>query len=144
MQTFENLNASEKEMLLKFPAYISLLAANADGKMDENEKKEAIRLTHIKTYSVPSELSDFYREAEKVFEKNIRQLDEQLPMDKETRKEAIKSELSKLKNIFIKLGREYSSLLKQSIRSYMDHVSESHSNLVESFLFPIHIDGLTD
>ena len=49
MKHFKNLTESENKALLKFPVYISLLAANGDGKMDEAEKKEAIKFSHIKT-----------------------------------------------------------------------------------------------
>ncbi|MCU7549289.1 hypothetical protein OCK74_09185 [Chitinophagaceae bacterium LB-8] len=38
MKSFEVLRLKEKETLLKYPAYISLLAANRDGKLDEEEK----------------------------------------------------------------------------------------------------------
>ena len=144
MKLYENLNSAEKEMLLKFPAYISLLAANADGKMDDAEKKEAIKLTHIKTYSSGPELSTFYKDAEIVFQKNINQLDQQLPKDKNAREAAINVELEKLKAILCKLGKEYSRHMKKSMQSYTHHVSKAHNNVIESFLIPIHIDGLTD
>jgi len=35
MNPFENLSASDNEALLKFPAYISLIAADRDDKLDE-------------------------------------------------------------------------------------------------------------
>jgi hypothetical protein len=144
MKLYENLNPAEKEMLLKFPAYISLLASNADGKMDDAEKKEAIKFTHIKTYSSGPEFSEFYKEAEAVFQKNIDQLDLQLPDDKATREGAINVDLEKLNAVLMKLGKENSDRIKKEMRSYMDHVSKAHSNVIESFLIPIHIDGLTD
>lgn len=51
MKQFNTLTKEEKEVLLKFPAYITLLAANSDGSLDKAEKKETIKLEHIKTYS---------------------------------------------------------------------------------------------
>jgi hypothetical protein len=58
MKPGKNLSEQEYQELLKFPAYISLLAANSDGKMDETEKKAAIRFSHIKTYSCDPLLSE--------------------------------------------------------------------------------------
>jgi hypothetical protein len=51
MTPFKNISAQENETLLKFPAYMSLLAADSDGKLDDAEKKSAIKFSHIKTYS---------------------------------------------------------------------------------------------
>jgi hypothetical protein len=47
----KNLSKRGYKLLLKFPAYISLLAANTDGKMDDTEKLSAIVFIHMKTYS---------------------------------------------------------------------------------------------
>ncbi len=75
MESFQHLSEQENEALLKFPAYISLLAANSDDKLDQAEKKSAIKFSHIKTYSCDPLLTEFYEEADKVFENNIQQLD---------------------------------------------------------------------
>lgn len=39
MKLFNNLNEEQKQELLKYPAYISLLAAFRNDKLDEGEKK---------------------------------------------------------------------------------------------------------
>jgi hypothetical protein len=144
MKTFEELNQTEKNILLKFPAYISLLAANSDSKMDEVEKKEAIHFTHIKTFSCDPILSAFYKEAEKVFIANVEELDKQLPKETEKRKQAIENELSKLETVLAKLGTEYASVMHKSMKSYSTHVSKAHNNSIESFFIPFNIKGLTD
>ena len=59
MKPFKKLSVHENEELLKFPAYISLLAANSDGKLDEVEKMSAIKFVHIKTFSSPPLLINF-------------------------------------------------------------------------------------
>jgi hypothetical protein len=51
MKDFKNLTTEEYNKLLQFPAYISLLAANVDGYLDDAEKDAAVELTHIKTFS---------------------------------------------------------------------------------------------
>jgi hypothetical protein len=39
MNPFKNISERENEALLKFPVYVSLLAANSDSKLDKAEKK---------------------------------------------------------------------------------------------------------
>ena len=46
MKPFKELTESGNNALLKFPLFISLLAANSDNKMDESEKNQQINF-HI-------------------------------------------------------------------------------------------------
>ncbi|HRH85029.1 MAG TPA: hypothetical protein PK210_12395 [Bacteroidia bacterium] len=144
MNELKKLNLQEKEMLLKAPAYVSLLAANADAGMDETEKRVAIEFSHIKTFSCHPMLREFYHEVEKTFNTNIEQLNNQLPKDKVERKNAINVELAKLESIFIKLGNEYAATLHRSFISFSEHVSKAHKSVLESFIIPLYIKGLTD
>lgn len=140
---FDILSPSEKEKLLKFPAYIALLAANWDGKIDETEKKKAINFSHVKTYSSDDPvLKKFFTEADKVFEKNFEELDEQLPKEKEARDKAIDAEIAKLEPIVLKLGREYAVKMHDAIKGFKEHVSKAHHGLLESFILPLSIKGL--
>jgi hypothetical protein len=144
MRIFENLTEAEKDELLKFPAYVSLLAANAEGGLDKAEKKAAIHFSHIKTYSCHPMLWGYYHEADKVFEQNITQLDEELPRTRRERILAIKDELVKLEKILLKLGEDYTFLMLRSMKSFKDHVSKAHHNVLEDFIFPLPIKGLTE
>ena len=96
MNLLKNLSVKEREELLKFPAYISMLAAYIDDKLDEAEKRAAIKFAHTKTFSCAQLLADFYKEADKVFKNNIGQLDNDLPKDKESREAATKKKLLNL------------------------------------------------
>ncbi len=144
MENLETLNDTEKEMLLKFPAYISLLAANNDEGLDETEKKTAIKFSHIKTFSCDPLLFNFYQQADKVFEENITTLHNQLPKGKDEREAAIKDELSKLESILKKLGKEYARTMHRSMATFKGHVSKAHRSVLESFIFPIPIKGINE
>lgn len=61
------LTKDEMDALLKFPGYISLLAAKSDGLLGKAENNEAFKLEHIKTFSANSLPKEFYKEADKVF-----------------------------------------------------------------------------
>jgi glutamyl-tRNA reductase len=144
MTPFKTLSEKENKMLLKFPAYISLLAANWNDKLDDVEKESAIKLAHIKTFSCEPLLAEFYKEADKVFEKNIEQLDKDLPKEKEKRATAIELELSHLEKIVSKLGKKYVSVMHNSMKSFKKHVSKAHNSVLVDFIFPISIPGLSE
>jgi len=144
MEPFKNISAQENEELLKFPAYISLLAANIDDKLDEVEKMAVLKLSHTKTFSCDPLLTEFYKEADRVFENNINHIDRDLPKEIKIREAVIKSELLKLDKIVLKLGKEYAKILHRSMKSFKEHVSKAHHNVLVDFIFPIPIPGLTE
>ncbi|CAN5831628.1 hypothetical protein BH11BAC3_BH11BAC3_37010 [soil metagenome] len=144
MIPFANLTKHETDVLLKFPVYISLLAANNDGKLDEAEKKSAIKFSHIKTYSCDPLLTSFYEAADKVFEEDILHLDKYLPVRKVERTVVIKKELLDIEIIATKLEKEYSTAMHRSMKSFKWHVSNAHHNVLVDFIFPLPMDGLTD
>ena len=144
MIPFKNISLQENETLLKFPAYVSLLAADSDGKLDEAENKLAIKFSHIKTYSCDPLLTEFYKEADIVFEENIDEIDKNLPTIKAQREEIIRKELINLEKIVLKLGDEYVSVMHRSMKSFKEHVSKAHRNVLVDFIFPLPIEGITD
>lgn len=144
MKTYHDLPENEKQQLLKFPAYISLLAANYHNNgIDAEEKKSAIDFSHIKTYSSNPILREFFEDVEKNFEQTITDLNQQLPKKKKEREEIIRSELDKIEKILYHTDSEYSSLLNESMKSYKEHVAHAHHSLMEYLVFPIPIKGLT-
>lgn len=144
MKHYRDLSEKEKVQLLQFPAYISLLASTADDGIDEQEKRTAVKLTHIKTFSSDPLLSDFYKEAENIFEKTVITLNDELPHAKKERTLAICHELDKLEPLLKKLDPEYASVLRYSMESYKHYISRAHRNILEYFIFPMPINGLTD
>jgi len=141
---FKNINTRDYELLLKFPAYVSLLAANTPEKPDKVEKLSAVEFAHVKTYSCDPELADFYRDVNKSFESTLNELDQTLPTGKVNREAAIKAQLAKIEKIASRLGVENADILHRSMKSFKDHVSKAHHNILMDFLFPLSIPGLTD
>jgi hypothetical protein len=144
MKPFKTLTVEENKTLLKFPAYISLFAANWNRNLDEVERNSAIRFDYIKTFSYDPLLAEFYKEADKVFKKNIEQLDKDLPKGKEGRDAAIKMELVALEKIVLKLGKEYVFVMRKSMKSFKEHVSKAYDSELVDFTFPIPIPGLSE
>jgi len=144
MKSFDGLNQSEKDLLLKFPVYVSMLAAEKNDHLDKIEKRTAIHFCHIKTFTCDPLLSKFYQAAEKNFESNISELDSALPINKADREEMILKDLAKIENILLKLGTDYALVMHRSMRSFKNHVSRAHRNILEYFVFPLPINGITD
>lgn len=144
MIPFKNISEKDNRALLKFPAYISLLAADSDGRLDESERKAAAKFSHIKTFSSNPLLTDFYAEADKHFEKDIEELDKGLPEGRDKREKAIRGELAELEKIVAKLGEEYVSIMHRSMDSFKEHVTKSNRNVLVDFIFPMPIEGLSD
>jgi len=144
MTTYQNLPENKREALLKFPAYISLLAATYHNNgIDEEERKSAVEFAHIKTFSSDPLLKDFFGDAEKRIETNISELDSRLPKKKKEREHAIRLELAGLEKILVELGTDFSRALHQSMQGYKEHVAHAHQSLLEYLVFPIPIKGLT-
>ena len=83
--------------------YVSLLAASKDCCLDRLERNTVIKLTHIKTFSSDPILTDYYAAVDRDFEKNVAEINEQLPKEKQAREFAIRKELRKLDGILRKL-----------------------------------------
>ena len=144
LHVFEDLSQQEKKQLIRFPVYVSLLAASKDCCLDRQEKNIAIKLTHIKTFSSDPVLIDYYAAVDQDFEKAVAEISEQLPREKDARELVIRKELRKLEGILKKLDEDYAAIMHHSLRSYKDQVSRAHRNILEYFLFPLPINGLTD
>lgn len=144
MKQYHELTKEEKEQLLQFPAYISLLASTAEEGIDKAEKKAAVKLTHIKTFSCNPLLKDFYKDAEGIFEPTISHLNKTLPHTRAERIEAIHQALANLEPLLKKMEPSFASVLRKSMQDYKHHVSKAHRNVLEYFIFPMPVSGITD
>jgi hypothetical protein len=144
MKNLKMLTKPEQELLLKYPVYIVLLAVNKDARIDEEEKITASKFLHIKTYSGNPILRDFYDKADQNFEHDLLELDQTLPKDKIARETAIRIRLAEIENVLQKLDPEYAALLHASMQSFKEHVSKAHFNVLEYFIFPLPIKGITE
>ena len=71
------------------------------------------------------------------------QLDKDLPVKNEERAVVIKKELLDIEKIVLKLGKEYTTVMHRSMKSFKEHVSKAHDNVFVDFLFPMPIEGIT-
>ena len=144
MRPFKDITIKENEELLKYPVYISLLAANRDGKLDDVEKQAAIKLAHTKSFSSNPLLMEYFIEAEKVFENNIEQIDHDLPKGKEGRELVINRKILYFQKMVRRLGKTKTAAMNRSIKSFQTNISRSHHSVIVDFLLPLPIPGLTE
>jgi hypothetical protein len=142
MTTYNKLSPTDQQELLKFPVYISLLAANADGTTDDEEKNTAVAFEHTKTYSGNPILGDFYSKSEALFKENWCQLDNELPKGKIERDKELKVLIEKAAPILQKFDPDYQKAVHKSMLAFRDHVSRAHHNVLLDFIFPIPIKGI--
>ncbi|MGF7078331.1 hypothetical protein [Mucilaginibacter sp. UYCu711] len=143
MNLFKQLSETELHEFLKYPVYISLLAANMDSFVSEEEKEQAVSFDDLETYNCLPLLTGFYEEAQKNYQPNLEMLDNQLPKGKLERDVAIKVELRKIKELLRKLDPANAAMMHHSMKAFKDHVSAKHDHVLDDFLFPIPIKGLT-
>ncbi|SCY41378.1 hypothetical protein [Flavobacterium caeni] len=144
MELYANLTHEQREKLQQFPAFISLLAANADGQLDDQEKQKAIDLAHIKDYDNKEPLlARYYQDVRENFAQQLDRLDALLPRDKKQREEAIKYQLTEIETILGVLGSAYAQAMRRSMQSFKEYVSNAHDHVLEHFLFPLPIKGIT-
>ena len=144
IKQFQNLTNDEVKVLMKAPVLMSVFAAcSADG-ISKAQKADAISLSHLKSYTANSALLPFYREVEKNFEEQFElAVKEYSPFDKE-KMQQLKKDVERVKLIVSKLDPQYGSILLRSFEKYERHVRRAGHSVVEDFIFPIPIRGLTN
>lgn len=134
----DKLNDEERAVILRAPAIVAILAAiSDDGEVSEDEKAEAVKLSHLRTYTSPEILHNYYKEVEKVFDKNFEHVISNLPENWEEKEQYLKSRVKSVNEIIKKLDKVYGEELINSLRSFSKHVFKSNSTFLENFVLPI-------
>ncbi|MEO6904068.1 MAG: hypothetical protein ABI315_13115 [Bacteroidia bacterium] len=64
-----NLSKQDRELLLKVPALVSVLAASRDYEISKSEKADAIKMGHLNIFTADPLLLNYYNEVETNFVK---------------------------------------------------------------------------
>jgi hypothetical protein len=139
MTPFESLPPEKKELLLKAPVYVSLLAANSNLETDLAKKKDAVDLVRIRTFSASGILHEFYKAADLVFLNNLEEINKLLPKEHNEREKIIRKELENLIPIVYLLGKEYAAEWNKSLESYARHVSRAHGSVLVGVMLPLYL-----
>lgn len=124
-QSFEQLSASEQELLLKAPALVTVMVAGSDGDYDTNEIDKGLDIAWWKKDHARPDLQDLYARVRPRFVKDVQQLRRDLPRDINERYRAISEQLQQLNPILRKLDKPIAEQYYASIRELARHVASA-------------------
>lgn len=137
-KAFQDLTPEEFSQLLDSPVWISLAAAYAgDGVVGEDEKAEAIRLAHLRKFTAPKSLREFYELVDAQFEQRFHILNMRLPSRAEDKEIYLEKQLTRVHEILLKLDPDVTSSLEESLESFYEQVFNSHKSFFQYFALPI-------
>jgi len=144
MKTFKKLKKDEKALLVKAPALVSFLAVDRDNTTYKTEQAEALKLSHIRTFTSDPLLTDYYKEVEKFFESQWNKLNQKYsPLNKANRK-TIEQEIARINKLLDRMDPKFADALRESLHSYAEHVGKADQNLLKYFVLPVNIEGIGD
>jgi hypothetical protein len=144
IKQFNNLSEEEARILLKAPALISVNAACSLNAVDPTQKADAIRLSHLKTFTAHPMLIPYYTEVEKHFKDDFEAAVQLYHPFNREKMDKLRRDIDQIKKVVQKLEPEYARLLLKSFEKYERHVRRAAHNFVQDFIFPIPIPGLSD
>jgi hypothetical protein len=139
---FQNLDSEEKEILYQSTALIAIYAAYSDELIEKQEIETAKNIIHLRAAKSSDDIKSFYCKIEPLFDKYYDEIILKLPEDKQEKIKFLLNELHDLNHVISKLEQPFSHQLKNSLVSYAKSISNSKSNFLEAFLFPIDIEGI--
>jgi pyruvate/2-oxoacid:ferredoxin oxidoreductase beta subunit len=141
---FEKLTLREKELLIKAPVLLSVLASCSDHGINQKQKADAIKLAHIKTFTALPELQPYFKEVERNFKEHFEQAAEQYYPFDERQRHLLKMEIKKIQEIIIRLNPGYAAALNKSLERYVIHVKKATYSIFRDFIFPLAMPDLKD
>lgn len=143
IKQFEKLNRKEIELLFMAPVLVSVLAASGDHEISQDGKAEAIKLAHLKTFTADPILLAYYEEVETDFKKHFEETVKKYSPFDVAKREDLKKEINVLNTVIAKLDKEFGQMLNDSLTGYVRHVKRAGISILDDFIFPIAIPGLT-
>ena len=141
---FKKLTNEERELLYKAPVLVSVLASSPFNEVNKDQKADAVKLAHLKTFTAAPLLRPYYAEVEKTFKEQFEtSVKKYFPFD-DAKRNDLKKEIESVNHIIGKLDKEYARALQDSLEGYSRHVRKAAHSVFQDFIFPVPIPGLTD
>ncbi len=137
-KAFQKLTDQEFTQLIDTPIWMSLLAAYAgDGKVSEDERAEAVRLAHLRTFTSPKSLRGFYEKVDEKFAERFDILDKRVPDVKKDKIVYIEAQVKKSHALLEKIDEDLAADLEESLESFYKHVFNADKSFFQYFALPI-------
>lgn len=140
---FKNLTKAEVELLLKAPALVSVYAVNGNKEISNFETADAIKLSHLKTFTAIPSLLPYYRDVEKNFKNNFETIVKKYSPFDDDKRGKLKKEIDNVNTIIGKLNPDFAKTIHTSLSNYAEHMRKADRSVVEDFILPFLIKGLT-
>ncbi|MEP7170483.1 MAG: hypothetical protein ABI855_14030 [Bacteroidota bacterium] len=138
------MNPEQQQLLVKAPALVSVLAAAKHHKINDAQKAHAVKLAHLNTFTTDTDLKSYYEKVDKHFVENFESIAQQYAPFDDAQLEALKKEIDEVNQGIATLESELSAKLHKSLSEYTEHVKYSEHSVLEHFVFPVPIKGLTE
>lgn len=122
---FETLSTEEFEKLRLSLAWVAVLIAGADGKIDSEEISWASKIAKIRSYASPDLLNEFYEKVGEDFDEYLQSLIENSPKDTNARASIAVDKLKELNPIIAKLSPMIAYSIYESLTSFATHVAKA-------------------
>lgn len=127
---FDELSASEIELMFKAPILACILIAGADGHIDRNEIKGAIEVARKKQRRASAHLLEFYQLVGEDFEDKLKIVIAAYPSNVAQRTPVIVQELSMLNHVLPKLDKAFAVAFYKSIKDIAIAIAESSGGVL--------------
>jgi len=122
---FEGLSEGQVELLYDAIPLITVYIAGADGKIDQEEKEWAEKVTKIRSYAYHESLQEFYTNLGAVYAGRLDHYISSLPSDVEKRTIAIGEKLSQLNSVLAKLDVNFAARYYKGLVTFAEHVAKA-------------------
>jgi len=134
-EIYNDISSEELEILRKSIADVAVLGAiSDDGKIEEAERKSALKLASQRTFTAKPVLQDFYKEVEEHLESDFDTVLKSLPEgDSEVKQEFLRGELDKVEPILKKLTPGFGEHFLKSQKTFAEHVFKANSSFFAKY-----------
>ena len=132
-QDLSTLSNEEITQLEDAFAYITILIAGADGKIDPKEVAWAEKIAQIRTYAGDERLKSFHADVNTNLDSRIKELIHDLPTDISKRSAIISEKLSQLNHILMNLDPSIGSYLYKGYVSFAVRIAKASGGFLSFF-----------
>jgi len=130
---FDKLSESQFQITKDALAWITVLIAGADGDIDQEEKDWAKKVTKIRAYHNPNELTPFYEAVGKEYATKLEKLISSVPRDISERQGILTRKLEQLNTILPLLENNLGHHLLHSYKTFAKHVAKASGGFLGFF-----------
>jgi hypothetical protein len=121
-----------------------LAAVHKDGVIEEEERAEAIKQSHIRCFSTEDYIQPIYEHLDEHFERDFDAYTAMLPAGYDQKEAFIQSKLEASTAILKEMGPVFSAEFSRELQSFFNRVFNANTSVFQSFMFPFISGHLED